>query len=179
MKVLSKVLAALFCLCWSLTARANDSSLTWELQLPGISHHFGTPSQANKSYRHFHDGLGIQRTDDRGEHVVRYSAGFMRDSFGHQGLYIGGSVGYRFNPSDTWRTDVSAAPMLLYRTTRFDDQVHGNAPYRWIPIVLPVVAVQHKPSGIGANIIATPGGNFGKNLKFPGLIYAQFTYRLR
>jgi hypothetical protein len=68
--------------------------------------------------------------------------------------------------------------MLLYRTTRFDG-ARGPAPYKLIPIVMPLLSVEHRASGIGANMTVLPAGNFGKELRFPGLVFVQFTYRLR
>src|SRR5256885_1516003 len=72
--------------------------------------------------------------------------------------------------------DLSVAPMLLYRTTRFDD-TRGSAPLKLIPVVMPLLSVEHRSSGIGANLTVLPGGNFGKDLQFPGLVFLQFTYR--
>jgi len=50
----------------ALDAFAGDES--WELQLPGYSHHFSSPQQPGRHWTDFHDGLGVQRTtrnDDR------------------------------------------------------------------------------------------------------------------
>ena len=151
-------------------AEAGD---TTELHLPGISHHFGAPKQAGKSWNEFHDGLGIQSTRVRSDYVRRITAGFKRDSFGKQGLYAGASFGVRLIDG-TVAVDAAVAPMLLYRTTKFDSSAR-----KLIPIVLPTLAIDHKPSGIGANLTILPAGNFGKDLKFPGLIFLQFTYRLK
>jgi hypothetical protein len=148
-----------------------------ELQLPGISYHFSPPQDPNRSWTDFHDGLGVQFTNRNPQLVVRYTAGFMRDSFNNQGLYAGGSVGWRFLQGDV-EMDISAAPMLLYRTTRFDD-VRGEAPLKLIPVIMPLLSFEHRRSGIGGNLTVLPGGNFGKDLEFPGLIFLQFTYRLR
>ena len=151
----------------------ETTRVSWELQLPGVSHHFSAPQKAGKSWNQFHDGLGLQTTRVTGDRVVRYTAGFMRDSFGKQGLYVGGAYGMRLLDESGYYVDLSAAPMLLYRTIKFDtnDRV-------LIPIVLPMLSFEHKASGIGANITVLPGGNMGKNLRFPGLIYLQFSYRL-
>jgi hypothetical protein len=155
-------------------AFAQDAgATTWQLQLPGISHHFGKPELAGRSYNELHDGLGLQKTEVRPSYVRRMTAGFMRDSFNKQGLYAGASGSWRaFDGAFT--VDAGAAAMLLYRTTGFtrDDR-------KLIPIVLPMLAVEHKASGIGGNLTVLPAGNFGKDLRFPGLIYLQFTYRLR
>lgn len=156
-------------------ARADEKSI--ELQLPGVSYHFSPPKQEGRSWTDFHDGLGVQFTT-RGENlVVRYAAGFMRDSFDNQGLYAGGSLGLRVLEGNV-EVDLSAAPMLLYRTTRFDD-AQGSAPLKLIPVIMPLLSFEHRPSGIGGNLTVLPGGNFGKDLQFPGLAYLQFTYRIR
>lgn len=146
---------------------------TWELQLPGISHHFGKPEVAGRSYNEFHDGLGLQLTRVKPAYVTRYTAGFMRDSFNKQGGYAGASLAWRAMDGD-FTVDAGAAAMLLYRTTGFkrDD-------LKLIPVVLPMLSIEHKASGIGGNLTVLPAGNFGKDLRFPGLIFLQFTYRLR
>jgi hypothetical protein len=156
-------------------AIAAEDSL--ELQLPGISYHFSPPQQEGRSWTDFHDGLGVQFTTRHPKLVVRYTAGFMRDSFNNQGLYAGGSVGLRLLEGDV-EIDLSAAPMLLYRTTQFDN-ASGSAPLKLIPVIMPLLSFEHRPSGIGGNLTILPGGNFGKDLQFPGLVFIQFTYRLR
>ena len=166
-------LAIGICALASGLARAQYGGETLELQLPGVSHHFGAPRQTGKSWNEVHDGLGIQSTRVRGDQVRRMTAGFMRDSFGKQGLYAGGSFGLRLVDGEV-SLDAAVAPMLLYRTTKFDS---GNR--KAIAVVLPTISLQHQASGIGANLTVLPAGNFGKDLKFPGLIYLQFTYRLR
>jgi hypothetical protein len=150
---------------------------SWELHLPGYSHHFSSPQQPGRHWADLHDGLGLQRTTRNDDTVVRFTAGFMRDSFDNQGLYAGGAIGVRLLRGDV-EVDVSAAPMLLYRTTRFDD-AHGPAPLKLIPVVMPLLSFEHRASGIGANLTVLPGGNFGKDLQFPGLVFIQLTYRLR
>jgi hypothetical protein len=167
----------LACLLGIFSADAAAADDSWELQLPGLSHHFGSPEQPGKSWTDFHDGLGLQRTSRRTDAVIRYTAGFTRDSFGAQGLYAGAAFGYRLLEG-ALEVDVSAVPMLLYRTTRFDG-ARGPAPYKLIPIVMPLLSVEHRASGIGANMTVLPAGNFGKELRFPGLVFVQFTYRLR
>lgn len=175
MAALVRFIAAILFACLALDAQADQTS--WELHLPGYSHHFGSPSQAGRHWTDFHDGLGVQHTTRYDDVVVRYTAGFMRDSFNNQGLYAGGAIGWRLLRGD-FEVDLSAAPMLLYRTTRFDDRT-GNAPLKLIPAIVPILAIEHRASGIGANITVLPGGNFGKDLHFPGLIFAQVTYRIR
>lgn len=168
-----RIAAVGICALASGFATAQGAGETLDLQLPGVSHHFGAPKQVGKAWNELHDGLGIQSTRVRNDYVRRYTAGFMRDSFGKQGLYAGVSFGLRLIDGDV-TMDVAAAPMLLYRTTRFD-----SSDRKAIVVALPTVSVQHKASGIGANLTVLPAGNFGKDLKFPGLIYLQFTYRLR
>lgn len=171
------ILAAVFAfLAVPIDANAS-SAASWELQLPGLSYHFGSPHQPGKSYRYFHDGLGLQRTEVRPNYVLRFTAGFVRDSFNNHGLYAGGSIGYRFYDQGL-KAELAAAPMLLYRTLRFDN-ASGNAPLRLIPIVLPMLVLDHPASGLGANITALPGGKFGKDLNFPGMVFVQLTYRFR
>ena len=142
------------------------------LHLPGVSHHFGAPKEPGKSWNEFHDGVGFQSTTVRDDRVRRWTAGFMRDSFGKQGLYGGVAYGLRLHDAAV-SVDAALAPMLLYRTTTFD-----SSSRKLIPIVLPTLSVEHKHSGIGANLTVLPAGNFGKDLKFPGLVYLQFTVRL-
>lgn len=166
---------ALFAALYAVEAAAGDES--WELHLPGYSHHFSAPQAPGRHWTDFHDGLGVQRTTRNEDWVVRYTGGFMRDSFHNQGLYAGGAIGYRLMRGDV-EVDISAAPMVLYRTTRFDDAT-GNAPLKLIPVVMPILSIEHRASGIGANVTVLPGGNFGKDLQFPGLVFVQLTYRFR
>lgn len=154
-------------------APAVAAPATWELHLPGVSHHFGKPKVPGRSYNEFHDGLGLQRTEVRPSYVLRYSAGFMRDSFDKQGGYVGGSIGVRVIDG-AYSVDLTAAPMLLYRTTGFT-----RTDRKFIPILLPMVSFEHKATGLGANLTVLPAGNFGKDMRFPGLVYLQFTYRLQ
>ena len=175
MALIFRLLLACWLGCFAADALAAEEST--ELQLPGYSHHFGSPTQPGRHWADFHDGLGVQKTTRNDDTVIRYTAGFMRDSFKHQGLYAGGAIGYRLLKGNV-EMDISAAPMVLYRTTRFDDE-RGRAPLKLIPVVMPLLSFEHRPSGIGGNLTVLPGGNFGKDLKFPGLIYLQFTYRLR
>jgi hypothetical protein len=175
MVALVRFLVACVLACFAVDAVAGEES--WELHLPGYSHHFSSPQQAGHHWTDFHDGLGVQRTTRNDDWVVRYTGGFMRDSFNNQGLYAGGAIGLRLLRGDL-EVDLSAAPMLLYRTTRFDDAT-GQAPLKLIPVVMPILSFEHRASGIGGNLTILPGGNFGKDLQFPGLIFIQFTYRLR
>lgn len=157
----------------SATAQAQEVTRSTELQLPGVSHHFGSPRMPGKSWTQRHDGLGLQLSEYRDGRVRRFTAGFMRDSFGKQGLYAGAAFGWRVL-ENSFNVDVGAAPMLLYRTIKFDTRDR-----KLIPIVLPMISFEHRHSGIGGNLTVLPGGNFGKELRFPGLIYLQFTYRLQ
>ena len=175
MVTLFRVLLAFVLALCAAEVHAAEESL--ELHLPGLSHHFGSPQQAGRSWTDFHDGLGVQWTRRDTKMVVRYTAGFMRDSFGAQGLYAGGSIGYRLLEGDH-EIDLAAAPLVLYRTTRFDDE-SGKAPYKVIPVIMPLLSYEHRASGFGGNLTILPAGNFGKDLRFPGLIFVQFTYRLR
>lgn len=158
-------------------ADVNAEETSLELQLPGLSHHFSSPQQAGRDWTDFHDGLGVQHTTRRARTVLRFTGGFMRDSFNNQGAYAGVAFGLRLLEGD-FEVDISAAPMVLYRTTRFDDE-RGRAPLKVIPVVMPLLSFEHRPSGIGGNLTVLPGGNFGKDLQFPGLVFLQFTYRLR
>jgi hypothetical protein len=165
------------CVLGFATRDALGAEESLELQLPGLSHHFSAPKAEGRSWRDLHDGLGVQLTKRDGNVVVRYTAGFMRDSFANQGLYAGGAIGWRLLEGSV-ELDISAAPMLLYRTTRFDDAT-GSAPLKLIPVIMPLISFEHRASGIGGNLTVLPGGNFGKDLQFPGLVFLQFTYRLR
>jgi len=154
-------------------ALSQPATHSWQLHLPGLSYHFDSPEQAGKSWNQFHDGLGLQHTRVQGKQVRRLTAGFMRDSFNKQGLYLGAAFGWRLLDG-AYRADVSAAPMLLYRAVKFD-----TSDRKLIPIVLPMLSLEHRATGLGANITVLPGGNLGKELKFPGLIYFQLTLTLR
>ncbi|HYS14651.1 MAG TPA: hypothetical protein VEN28_15175 [Burkholderiaceae bacterium] len=167
----------LACALGFFAAAVSAAEESVELQLPGFSHHFSPPKLQGRSWTDFHDGLGVQLTTRNPNLVFRYTGGFMRDSFNNQGLYAGGAVGVRLLEGNL-EADLSLAPMLLYRTTRFDD-ARGSAPLKLIPVVMPLLSFEHRPSGIGGNLTVLPGGNFGKDLQFPGLIFLQFTYRLR
>jgi hypothetical protein len=152
--------------------------VTHELQLAGVSHHFSPPQAAGREWNQSHDGLGLQRTRLEDGRALRYSAGFMRDSHGKQGLYAGLSYslhGQRHGHA----LDLGVAPMLLWRTTRFDSARYGPAPHRLVPALLPIVNYQHLPSGVGANITAMPQVRLSDDLQYPALVFVQFTMRLK
>ncbi|GIL04053.1 hypothetical protein FBR04_03270 [Betaproteobacteria bacterium PRO7] len=149
------------------------SGIAWHLHLPAVSHHFGPPADETRSWNELHDGLGVQRTAVRDRRVSRMTAGFMRDSFGRQGLYLGAALGLR-RQAHGWSFDATLAPMVLYRTRSFASSARAA-----IPLLLPMFSIEHRASGFGANLTALPAGNFGKQLRFPGLMFVQFTYRVR
>lgn len=152
---------------------AREAQRSTELQLPGISHHFSAPKVAGRSWNEFHDGIGVQFSNFADGRVRRAIVGFMRDSYGKQGAYAGVAYGVRLHDAAV-SIDLAAAPMLLLRTVNFDSTAR-----KLIPIVLPTLSFEHKASRIGGNLTVLPAGNFGKDLRFPGLMYLQFTYRLR
>lgn len=152
--------------------------VTHELQLAGVSHHFSPPQAAGREWNQTHDGLGLQRTRLEDGRTLRYSAGFMRDSHGKQGLYAG--VSYSLHGQRHGHAlDLGVAPMLLWRTTRFDSARYGPAPHRLVPALLPMINYQHLPSGVGANITAMPQVRLGEDLQYPALVFVQFTMRLK
>ncbi len=153
----------------------------WDMQMPGMSHHFDKPRKRGAQWNESHDGFGLQRSvaldDGIGSGWVwRDSVGVMVDSFGNPGGYAGAGPAWRERRAN-FDIDAGLAPMLLYRTTRFDDW-RGPAPMRLIPAVLPTLTLQHRPSGAGANIIAVPSMNLGGDYRMPGLVFLQFTRRM-
>jgi hypothetical protein len=154
----------------------------WDVQMPGMSHHFERPRKRGAVWNERHDGFGLQRTvelDAARLHagwVWRESAGVMVDSFGNPGAYAGAGLAWRQRRA-RFDVDAGLAPMLLYRTTRFDDW-RGPAPLKLIPAVLPTFSLQHRPSGTGANIIAVPALTMGADFRMPGLVFVQLTRRL-
>jgi hypothetical protein len=164
---------------WLLIGAGSVSAeVGYELILPAVSHHFDDPVIPGKRWNEFHDGLGLSRTDVRDSFVLRAFGGFIRDSFDKQGLYFGAAASLRLIDRDI-ALDIGIAPMMLYRTTRFDSATRGKAPHRWIPVALPVASIEHRATGIGAHISLLPGGNFGKEMSFPALALVQFWYRLQ
>jgi hypothetical protein len=158
------------------TAQLSTSGKQWALQLTGISHHFGKPRQTGMRFNETHDGLGMQQTQSRQGWITTVSFGVMKDSYDNQSAYAGGAVARRLRGHDL-SVDVCLAPMLLYRTTRFDDW-RGDAPLRLIPALLPTVTLNHR-DGLGANLVALPRGNYGQNFKLPGVVFLQVTQRLQ
>lgn len=153
----------------------NGGRESWSVQLPGISRHFSKPRQAGMRFNETHDGLGMQATRPREDWLVTWSAGVMRDSYDNQSAYAGAAFMRRLRGFDL-SVDVGLSPMLLYRSFRFDDW-RGDAPMRVFPVVLPTVTLTHR-DGLGANLIAIPPGNYGKNLTLPGVVFLQFTQRI-
>ncbi|MCU0950348.1 MAG: hypothetical protein MUC68_04640 [Burkholderiaceae bacterium] len=152
-------------------------AITHELQITGISHHFNAPQAAGRDWNQNHDGLGLQRTRVESGRALRYSAGFMRDSHGKQGLYAG--LAYSLHGRRHGHAlDLGIAPMLLWRTTRFDSVRLGPAPHRLVPALLPMFNYQHLPSGFGANVTAMPQVRLSEELQYPALVFVQFTKRL-
>jgi hypothetical protein len=86
--------------------------VTHEVQLAGVSHHFSAPRAVGREWNEQHDGLGVQRSRLEDGRVLRYSAGYMRDSHGKQGLYAGLSLS-RHLQYFSHSLDYGIAPMLL------------------------------------------------------------------
>lgn len=152
--------------------------ITHEVQLAGVSHHFSAPQAAGRDWNEQHDGLGVQRSRLEDGRVLRYSAGYMRDSHGKQGLYAGLSLSRHFQYF-SHSLDYGIAPMLLWRTTRFDSKRLGPAPHRLVPALMPMLTYEHRPSGFGANITASPPIKLGDDTRYPALVFLQFTMRVR
>lgn len=170
-------LAAVVASLAAMQAQAADVRVTHELRLAGMSHHFEPPRARDRSWNENHDGLGIQRSLRRDGRVLRYSAGYMRDSHGKQGLYAGLALS-RHVQYHAHSLDLGVAPMLLWRTTRFDSARLGPAPHRLVPALLPVLAYEFVPAGIGAHLTAMPQVKIGQ-AEYPGMVFLQFTLKMR
>ena len=178
-----RFLAVLWTVGFASGVPAHATASNWELQLPGMSQHFEKPRKRGAEWNQYHEGMGLQRTIDvdrnrlDGGWVLRYSGGFMLDSYGNESGYLGAGLAWR-RRSTIFDVDAGVAPMLLYRTTRFDDPRRGPAPLRLIPAMLPTLSVEHRQSGIGANIILVPAMDLGRDFRMPGLAFVQFTRKL-
>jgi hypothetical protein len=159
-----------------LGAASGSSGIQWAVQFTGVSYHFGKPRQPGLRYNETHDGLGMQHSQTHNGWIKTVSVGVMRDSYDNPSAYAGGALARRLRGHDL-SVDVGVAPMLFYRTTRFDDW-RGDAPLRLVPAVLPTVTLSHR-GGLGANLVALPRGNYGRDLRLPGLVFLQITQRLK
>jgi Antimicrobial peptide resistance and lipid A acylation protein PagP len=148
------------------------------VQLPGMSHHFdppldkhGDPMQGRKfNEKNWGIGLQFERTleGDWNEWITKTSFGVMKDSLDAMGAYAGHTWQKRVHDGDTFIADLGGGGFLFYRTLRFD------GPHRWVPAVLPVLSVTHKPWQLGINLVAVPRCHVSGGT-MPNVIYMQFT----
>lgn len=148
------------------------------IQLPGMSHHFGQPTdrhgnvQSDRKFNEKNWGVGIQLeralSGDWQEWVTKTSFGVMKDSLDAMGLYAGHALQKRVVDGPGFTADVGGGAFLFYRTLRFD------GPHLLIPAALPVLSAQHKDTQIGLNLLAIPPCKLNSGT-VPGVIYVQFT----
>lgn len=150
------------------------------LQLPGMSHHFDDPVDArgrtlpNRRYNERNWGVGLQFEEPMSggsRWVLKTSFGLMRDSLDAMGLYAGRTLQKRLADTPRYGADLGVGAFVFLRTLRFD------GPHVVVPAVLPALSVQHKPTGLGLNIVAVPRVKYGSG-QLPGVVYAQFTKAL-
>lgn len=154
-------------LMWDLTSQANLA-----LQLPGMSHHFEEPKEPGRRWNENNTGIGLEWRSPVGTNgwTNKTTVGLMRDSHGKWGGYGGYAWQYRLVDGASWQLDAGAGAFLFYRTVKFDGKL------KLVPGVLPVLSIEHKPSGYGMNVLFVPNVKIG-NYDMPAVLYAQFTKR--
>lgn len=178
MKTFRILAAALLSLAFTTNASAQVEDLRWDLsgkptlaiQLPGLSHHFNEPEAQGRKWNETHLGLGLEwrtKWNDNGWAFKR-SIGLMRDSVSMWGGYGGLVWQKKLLAHATWRVELGGGAFLFYRSMQFEG-ARG-----WVPAVLPVLSLEHKPTKVGVNILAVPRFKTSSG-EMPAVIYAQFT----
>jgi hypothetical protein len=155
-----------------------SQSVNLTLQLPGMSHHFDRPRDAQgrvmagRSYNEKNWGIGLQLnrplTGDWDQWVGKASFGAMKDSLDAMGVYAGYTWQRRMLDTENYTVELGGGAFLFYRTLRFD------GPHVLVPGVLPVLSITHKPWGLGLNVVAVPRCHVAGGT-MPNVIYGQFT----
>jgi hypothetical protein len=156
------------------TARADELERSpWALQVSGYTHHFqGTHRRAHPDWNSNNAGLGIQY-DMPGQAASPWttvlSAGFMRDSYGTEGLYAGAARLYRINDSRI-QARIGGGAFAAYRALDWDDS------RKLTLLIMPILSFEDTRSGLGLNITASPSIRYNSR-KLASFIFFQGTYR--
>lgn len=155
-------------LAWDLESRP---ALT--LLLPGMSHHFDAPEDSARRWNETHAGLGLawrSKWDETGWYL-KTAIGTMHDSVESWGAYGGVAWQYRMFDGASWLVDAGGGIFLFYRAVQFD------GPHIWLPGALPVLSAEHRPTGLGLNVLYVPNVKFDAG-EMPSVIYVQLTKQL-
>ena len=145
-------------------------------QLPGMSHHFSAPENPHTKWNERNLGFGFEFRDaiddpDWAGWSRKTTLGAMQDSLGAWGLYTGMTLQKRLASSPI-TVDFGPGAFLFWRTFETD------GPHRLMPAVLPVLSFEHRPTGIGLNMLFVPHLQLGSRGEMPAVLYGQVTVRL-
>jgi hypothetical protein len=163
------------------SAFAQDEGLKWDLtsrptlavQLPGMSYHFQDPEATDRKWNETHLGIGIEWRSKWNDNdwVFKKSLGLMRDSVESWGAHGGLVWQKEFLPdSTTWSAALGPGLFAFYRALHFDGK------REWLPAILPVLSLEHRPSGFGLNVLYVPHFKT-RDGEMPAVLFAQFTKR--
>lgn len=153
-------------------AHAQAPERRWALHLPGTSHHFNPPTAPGRHWNEWHPSLGLEHRAPLDERwpgwTRRLAGGLLKDSLARWGGYAAASAQRRLWENAHWRVEAGAGAFVFYRTFDWERE------RRLMPAVLPVVSVEHRPSGLGANVLAVPHFRT-RSGEMPGVLFAQLT----
>lgn len=122
-------------------------------------------------------GLGVEyNLRNPGTGVLRkYYAGTVVDSYFKTGAYAGTSYQWTLHYGPRLRVEAGASAMLWWRTVaEGDDQLRR----RVVPLVLPVLSVEDRKTGIGANVSFVPRIQMHGQEYSVNTLILQFTWGL-
>lgn len=116
--------------------------------------------------------VGLEYTQRHADHSERYFLNFVRDSYGQSSAMVGAAWEWPLVDRRI-RVDAGVGAMLWYRT-QDESMVRGL-----VPVVLPVLSISDRASGLGANLGLVPMVKLrGRQLSVVTLTL-QTTYRFK
>lgn len=146
------------------------------LQLSGISHHFEASPRTGHAWNELNTGLGLQYRAAAPWLGRRWSllvgGGTLKDSFGVHGGYAAAVPQFRLLTAGGVSARLGLGMQLSRRGMYYADTDAVRTETVLHPV--PVLSVEHAPSGLGVNIVAAPGVSIGKTSTQP-FVFAQLT----
>ena len=176
MSLRASLACALAAVSWAAAAQTpcEPCGASWALELSGYSHHFQPPSgqYALKRWNDRNVGLGLEyRRPWTGGLWVKWTGGAMLDSTNTWSVYGGGVLQMRVLDSRAFSVDAGAGVFLFNRG--FESGQRG-----WVAGPLPVLSLEHRPTGLGLSFSFVPKCDLGGRMESPATLYVQATYRI-
>lgn len=144
---------------------------SWALEVSGFSHHSHPPSGrlAVKEWNEQNWGLGLEyRHPLKDGYWVKGTGGVLLDSTDVWSAYFGAVLQKRVIDG-TFSVDLGVGTFLFYRGFESGKKA-------WIAAPLPVISVEHEPSGVGLNLSFIPKFKTSR-LSSPTTFFIQGVYR--